>query len=650
MPDNPVTKVTGAAAGAAAGAAQRVVRGALDVVDRGKDWWELPLPAQLLQLAHFREDLRRFNLYDTETAETEGVAATEGVAGTDGVAATEGVAGTDGVAATEAVAGTETPVNGATAAVTAEPPPYRTYDGSQTDPANPRMGQTGMRFGRNMPPEATQPHEQTMLNPSPREVSNQLLNRDTFKPATSLNVLAACWLQFQNHDWFSHGDNSETEFIEVPLEPGDEWSDGVMEVRRTNPDSTNSGGELPPTYVNKVTPWWDGSQLYGSTEERNRELRSGEDGKLKMEDGRLPEETNPALQGVDLTGFSDNYWVGLSIMHNLFASEHNAICDMLKGHHPSWDDEQLFLKARLVNAALIAKIHTVEWTPGILDHPALHIGMNANWYGVLPKWVKRTFGHIGSGELISGIVGSPLDHHTAPYSITSEFVSVYRMHPLIPDDFEIRWHRTGEVLAETDLTPIQGHGTRKAIDEHSMTDWMYSLGIAHPGAITLHNHPNALRDLVRINGDHVDIGTIDILRDRERGVPRYNDFREKLRKRRITKFEDLTANQEWAQQIKDVYDGDIDAVDTQVGMLGETPPPGFGFSDTAFRIFILMASRRLKSDRFFTNDYSPEIYTPEGIEWVEGNLFGDVVLRHHPELAPALEGSKNGFAPWKPVG
>ncbi len=98
-----------------------------------------------------------------------------------------------------------------------------------------------------------------------------------------------------------------------------------------------------------------------------------------------------------------------------------------------------------------------------------------------------------------------------------------------------------------------------------------------------------------------------------------------------------------------MYGGDIDTIDTQVGMLGEQPPPGFGFSDTAFRIFILMASRRLKSDRFFTNDYTPEVYTPEGIEWIEDNLFGDVVLRHHPALAPALEGSENAFAPWKRV-
>jgi hypothetical protein len=605
MPDNPIGKVTGAATGAA----RTVRRKAFEEIGKHKNWWEFPLPAQMAALALFREDLREFNLYDTEA-----------------------------------------PENGGSAAVVSEPPPYRTYDGSQTDPANPLMGKSGMRFGRNMPPEVTYPQEQSMLDPSPREVSNQLLNRDTFKPAESLNVLAAAWIQFQNHDWFSHGDNSETEFIDVPLDDGDDWPEDPMQVRRTSPDSTNAGGKLPPTYVNKVTPWWDLSQVYGADEERNRELRAGEDGKLAIADGRLPEETKKELHGVDLTGFSDNYWVGLAMLHTLFAKEHNAICDMLKSHHPTWDDEQLFLKARLINAALSAKIHTIEWTPGILNTPALQIGMNANWYGVLPKWVKRRFGHIGSGELISGIVGSPLDHGAAPYSITSEFVSVYRLHPLIPDDYAIRSHKTGEQIDETDFTPIQGHGTREWTEKHSWSDWLYTFGVSNPGAITLHNHPDALRKLTRVNGDLVDIATIDILRDRERGVPRYNDFREKLRKRRIEKFEDLTPNPDWNEQIREVYSGDIDKVDTQVGMLGEELPPGFGFSDTAFRIFILMASRRLKSDRFYTNDYTPEVYTPEGIEWVESNLMGDVILRHHPELAPALEDSKNAFAPWRAVG
>ena len=54
-----------------------------------------------------------------------------------------------------------------------------------------------------------------------------------------------------------------------------------------------------------------------------------------------------------------------------------------------------------------------------------------------------------------------------------------------------------------------------------------------------------------------------------------------------------------------------------VGLFAEPLPKGFGFSDTAFRVFILMASRRLKSDRFFTRDYNAETYTQAGLDWID---------------------------------
>ena len=67
----------------------------------------------------------------------------------------------------------------------------------------------------------------------------------------------------------------------------------------------------------------------------------------------------------DVPGF----WVGLAMLHTLFTLEHNAICDRLRAEYPTWSDDELFEHARLVNAALLAKIHTVEWTPAIIDHP-----------------------------------------------------------------------------------------------------------------------------------------------------------------------------------------------------------------------------------------------------------------------------------------
>ena len=71
------------------------------------------------------------------------------------------------------------------------------------------------------------------------------------------------------------------------------------------------------------------------------------------------------------------------MLHTLFVREHNAICDMLHEAYPDWDDECLFNVARLINAALMAKIHSVEWTPAILPNQTLETGLNSNWYGLL---------------------------------------------------------------------------------------------------------------------------------------------------------------------------------------------------------------------------------------------------------------------------
>ena len=116
-------------------------------------------------------------------------------------------------------------------------------------------------------------------------------------------------------------------------------------------------------------------------------VRSFKDGKLKIGDnGRLlPDPDEP---GLDLAGFNENFWFGLSCLHTMFTKEHNAICDVLKRENPGWDDQRLFDTAWLINSALMAKIHTVEWTPGIVNTPALWMAMNVNWSGVLGQTVK----------------------------------------------------------------------------------------------------------------------------------------------------------------------------------------------------------------------------------------------------------------------
>ncbi len=182
-----------------------------------------------------------------------------------------------------------------------------------------------------------------------------------------------------------------------------------------------------------------------------------------------------------------------------------------------------------------------------------------------------------------------------------------------------------------------------------MADLLYSFGTMHPGAITLHNFPKFLQHFERPGQEPIDLASIDILRTRERGVPRYNQFRRLFHLKAPSTFEEMTDNPQWAEELRRIY-GDVERVDHMIGMYAEPKPKGFGFSDTAFRVFILMASRRLKSDRFFTRDYRPEIYTQAGLDWVEDNTMRTLLLRHHPELEGPLRGVANPFAPWQRAG
>jgi hypothetical protein len=420
-----------------------------------------------------------------------------------------------------------------------------------------------------------------------------------------------------------------------------------MQIPRTMADRTRPGGDSgPPTFINTATHWWDASQIYGTDRETESRLRSGRDGKLKIgEDGLLPLDP----RGIDDTGVNGNWWIGLSLMHTLFVREHNAICGRLRSVYPTWSDEDLFLRARLINSALLAKIHTVQWTPAILNHPTIDLALNGAWWGLATERITKVFGRLTkTGDAISGIPGSETNHHSAPYSLTEEFVAVYRMHSLMPDVLSFRSAKTDELLFESTLPQVSGRATRPAMTNVSLDDLVYSFGTSNPGALVLHNYPRFLQTLQKDDGTLLDLASVDILRDRERGVPRYNKFRELIHMPRVNSFEKLTENPKWAQELQRLYNNDIDSVDLMVGMLAESPrPAGFGFSETAFRVFLLMANRRLKSDRFFTVDYTPRVYTPAGIDWLNNTDFTAVLQRHVPGVVPALARVKNPFFPWR---
>ena len=731
----------------------------------------------------------------------------------------------------------------------------RTLTGICNDIRNPLMGSTGMPFARNAEFETTFPDlEQTqltknrhggrinLLTPDPQVVSRKLFTRAQsnsdacnrgfglpnnspdancdYQKAPFFNVLAAYWIQFMTHDWFSHmeeGHNApqmmevgctaqKVNGVATPLTPDDVQKLGCRPSDRVDktyvlqdspPDQFSSGGRTylaraPRTFANNNTAWWDASQLYGFDDVSVKRVKRDPKDPAKMlletvsgvGGGYLPvlSAGDPApaqWAGQESVAFADNWSIGLSFYHNLFGREHNSFVDEFRRQaalKPAADSglrnpsdpkqvirnqdvsaDELFDAARLVVSAEIAKIHTIEWTPQLLYNEPLYKGMNANWNGLLGTGdpdtskaladvVTHGFGHsknatkesqwysvFASGPGIFGMgskvphyditnpndVNGGVNHFGSPFNFPEEFVTVYRLHPLVPDLIEYRdvSKAPNQIVEKVAvIETFEGKAT-DAMRSRGLANWGLSLGRQRLGLLALHNHPQFLQNirLPRLDTptQQLDIGALDLIRDREHGVPRFNEFRRQYGLRSLTGYDDFVdqhlavdsaARKEQAEivsQLREVYgthvcdaskvitdaqvneDGspindclghpngwvvdNIEDVDTVVGWLAEsTRPHGFAISETQFVVFILNASRRLFSDRFFTSSFRPEFYTQLGVDWVINNGPGPqmmeagapnghkqpvsplkrVLLRNVPELTPELQHVVNAFDPW----
>ena len=463
----------------------------------------------------------------------------------------------------------------------------------------------------------------------------------------------------------------------------------------------------------------------------------------------------PQWQGQEAAGFPDNWNIGTSFYHNLFSREHNSFVDkfrQLQKQTPDADsglrdpdnpqrvislrdvdDERLFQVARLVIAAEIAKIHTIEWTTQLLYDEPLYAGMNANWYGLfnqqenrVSKIVRRIlnkdesllsrtsakvagwfsdsadakksnslYSVFASGAGIFGLnnkkpegilwwkhdgwslenleedVNGGINHFGSPFNFPEEFTSVYRLHALAPDLIEFRDIRSpNQIILNIPVVETARGGATVHMQQGGIDNWALSMGRQRLGLLHLRNQPLFLQNLPMPHLDSasgkLDILALDVIRDRERGVPRFNEFRRQIGLKTLAGFDDFVDQhlqkqdpwrkhqEETVRRMREIYgthkcdagkviskvqrnvdggfindclghpDGsivdNIEDVDNIVGWLAEyTRPHGFAISETQFHIFILNASRRLFSDRFFTSSFRPEFYSSLGYAWVMNN-------------------------------
>jgi len=538
-----------------------------------------------------------------------------------------------------------------------EPGPDLKYwpdNGYGVDRINPEAAAQGSPYGLNMPAVPVV-RRHVSLPQDVQFLAEKLLARQKFKPAgAQLNVMAAAWVQTMVHDWVFHYLNDAVP--PVVLNKGAEYG-CPMKTFKFKPTLQRKGDD--GTYNNSRTAWWDASFLYGQDEEHANMARTFKDGLLKVNNKNpdtLPVNENDVIE----VGDQQNSWVGVALLQELFLKEHNAVAREIAKNNPelAGNDNELFHRARLVVAAVVAKVHTVDWTCQLLNTYTLNVGMNTNWYGIfkalnLPKWLNIF------GEPLSLIGKDHTNTFGVPYCLTEEFVAVYRLHPLLPDGLLI--DEDGTFFSLTELFAQKGQAVLRSAPERPQQ--LLNSVLKYPcGSLELHNYPAALRQLnpTALNGEplpdseQIDLAALELYRDRERGIQRYNDFRRALQLRPMKNFDDLTSymnhvpNPDLVKSLVEAYGvNGIEDVDLLVGCLAEDKITGFAISETSFTIFLLMASRRLETDPFLNEKFTDEVYSSTGKAWVTKTLgLRDVLERHYPKVAKNIPPGQSAFTPY----
>ena len=119
----------------------------------------------------------------------------------------------------------------------------------------------------------------------------------------------------------------------------------------------------PKTFRNTNTAWWDASQIYGYDERsRTRVKRDpkdparllmvvlprrdhrGRQAGLPRRCSRSGDPMNPDWAGQEATAFPDNWTIGMSFYHNVFAREHNQFVDEFRRQAAQTPDDDSGLR------------------------------------------------------------------------------------------------------------------------------------------------------------------------------------------------------------------------------------------------------------------------------------------------------------------
>ena len=496
----------------------------------------------------------------------------------------------------------------------------RSFDGTGNNIANHAWGSVNEQMLTIVPVEFGD-SIQSMSGadrPNARLISN-FISDQSQKTTDQLFLTQMAWVfgQFIDHE-INQTDLDFNEPIVVKIPEGDYffYSGSEMKFYRTkSAPATGTSISNPRKYINNVTSYIDGSNIYGNSNTRNIKLRTFLDGKLKTSEGRfLPWNTisgeyndivDNSLGNIANETFFDGkfFFAGdekvndnplLISLHTIFVREHNRLCDYYKTRYPDLKDEELFQKARKKLTAYLQAITFYEWLPahGIIlpEYNGYQSNINPGISNLFSAAAFKLTGTQQSDEVPRiGIDG----RKTANGNLYLK--NAYFKPLLINLSGGIEPFLNGAILNNQEGFDL------KAVD--GTRNFLYGDPIS----------------------GGLDIVTINIMRSRERGIPDFNTIRKELGLEEYKDFSELTSDKGLASSLEFLYKK-INNLDAWTGFLAEDQALNSLFGPTLKKILTEQFIRLRDGDRFyFENDNE---FTTEEIKEILTTGLSDLIIRN----------------------
>ena len=493
-------------------------------------------------------------------------------------------------------------------------PTYRSFDGKNNNAAHPLWGSASSDYLR----EKSGAHYADGISapaganrPSARTISNELAAQGDVSTADQRGLSTCVYEfgQFLDHD-IGLAAGGTTEAFDIAVPAGDPWFDpastGTMKIwMDRSAFNPNSGIKTPREQFNKVTAFIDGSQVYGSSNDRAHWLRAGTGGRMKvratafgnmlpLNDGTQANDDavgNPVTSLVVAGDVRANEQPGLTTFQTVFVREHNLHADRIAKERKDWNDEKIYQEARKIVVAELQVIVYNEFLPALMGQK-------------LPRY--------------SGY------KPTVQPGISNAFAAAaYRNgHSMVGPDIGV----VNDQFVQIDSLPLQnvffnpsilpGIGGVDpiiryfAIDTQQITDTK----IVDPLRNFLFGPPGS---------GGFDLGALNIQRGRDHGLSDYNTMRADFGLQRLRNFSQITSDTALAATLQKLYKS-VDNIDAWVGMLAEDHVPGASLGQTHIAIMRDQFMRLRDGDRFW---YQNGMFNPQQLARIESTRLSDIMMR-----------------------